>query len=97
MTTPSTRRPLDLTPLDDAPCTAPVPVVRGTWDNRPRVARVEPAAAFYQSPPGEFLLMYDDVRATSSPDDVLMTFFQTTYEAGADLAGWNRRELEAAR
>jgi hypothetical protein len=43
---------------------------------------------------GEFLLLYDDLRTTDVPDQVLLDFFQTTYEAGANLAGWNRDMLE---
>ena len=42
----------------------------------------------------EFLLMYDDVRGASSPRDSLLSFLQSTYEAGADLAKWDRGELE---
>ncbi len=38
--------------------------------------------------------MYDDVRGAASPRDILLDFFQSTYEAGANLAGWNRRALE---
>lgn len=53
-----------------------------------------PAQAFYHQQLGEFLLMYDDVRAAASPHDLLMDFLQSTYEAGATLAGWNRHELE---
>jgi hypothetical protein len=43
---------------------------------------------------GEFLLMYDDVRTAESPKDTLLEFCQSTYEAGADLGNWDRRELE---
>jgi hypothetical protein len=42
----------------------------------------------------EFILMYDDVRKAADPDRTLLDFMQSTYEAGADLAKWNRRELE---
>ena len=45
----------------------------------------------------EFLLPYDDVRAAASPDDALLEFLQSTYEAGADLAGWDRAALERPR
>jgi hypothetical protein len=55
---------------------------------------VRPAAAFYNQQLGEFLLMYDDVRAAESPRDALLDFCQRTYEAGADLGKWDRRELE---
>jgi len=57
-------------------------------------APVRPAQAFYHSDLHEFLLMYDDVRAAPSPKSALLDFLQSTYEAGANLAKWNRAELE---
>ncbi|MDQ3820150.1 MAG: DUF5996 family protein [Acidobacteriota bacterium] len=57
-------------------------------------AQVRPKEAFYSSEMSEFLLMYDDVRKADSPPDVLMEFLQSTYEAGADLAKWDRASLE---
>lgn len=56
--------------------------------------QVRPALAFYDKQLGEFLLMYDDVRAAASPRDALLTFCQSTYEAAADLANWDRAALE---
>jgi hypothetical protein len=38
--------------------------------------------------------MYDDVRQAPSPEQVLLDFFHSTYEAGATLAGWDRESLE---
>jgi hypothetical protein len=55
---------------------------------------VQPAAAFYHPPLKEFLLMYDDVRRAASPREALLSFLQSTYEAGANLAHWDRKELE---
>ena len=43
---------------------------------------------------GEFVLPYADVRAAADPARVLMKFFQTTYDAAADLARWDRAALE---
>ena len=43
---------------------------------------------------GEFILQYDEVRASASPEDALMGFLETTYAAGADAAGWDRAALE---
>jgi hypothetical protein len=60
-----------------------------------KTATVRPAKAFY-SPLGEFLLMYDDVRQSANPEQALLEFLQTTYEAGANLGGWPRAELERA-
>ncbi len=55
---------------------------------------VRPAAASYNKPMGEFLLMYDDMRAAESPQEALLDFCQSTYEAAADLAHWDRAALE---
>jgi hypothetical protein len=57
-------------------------------------ALVKPAAAHYDRQLGEFVLMYEDVRTSPSPRQTLLDFLQSTYEAGANLAGWNRAELE---
>jgi hypothetical protein len=59
-------------------------------------ARVRPDAAYYDSDMGEFLLLYDTVRAAPSPRAMLLDFMQATYEAGADLGGWDRAALERA-
>lgn len=55
---------------------------------------VRPGAAFYSKDLGEFILPYDAVRQAESPDRTLLEFFQTTYEAAADLAKWDRKALE---
>jgi len=60
-----------------------------------KTAPIRPAAASYSQELGEFLLHYDDVRSTSSPDQALLEFFQSTYEAGATLAQWDREALES--
>ncbi len=56
---------------------------------------VKPAAAFYDAGLGEFVLPYAEVRRAVDPDALLMTFFESTYEAAAELAGWDRAALEA--
>ena len=43
---------------------------------------------------GEFILKYDEARASASPEDAVMGFLETTYAAGADAAGWDRKALE---
>jgi len=58
--------------------------------------KVKPAAAFYHPQLHEFLLMYDEVRRAASPRQALLSFLQSTYEAGANLANWDRKELERA-
>ena len=57
---------------------------------------IRPAAAFWNAQLGEFLLMYDDVRTAASPRECLLEFLQSTYEAGAKLAQWDRVALERA-
>ena len=42
----------------------------------------------------EFLLPYDAVRTANDPEAALMAFLQSTYVAGAELAGWDRERLE---
>ncbi len=56
--------------------------------------KVCPNAAFYSKEMGEFLLKYEDVRQSENPDQAISDFMQTTYEAGADLANWDRENLE---
>jgi hypothetical protein len=58
---------------------------------------VRPAAAFYSGDLKEFLLPYDAVRESKAPDDTLLEFLQSTYEAAADRAGWDRKALERPR
>jgi hypothetical protein len=43
---------------------------------------------------GEFLLPYDVVRMSDSPDKILLSFLQSSYEAAAVCATWDRRTLE---
>jgi hypothetical protein len=52
------------------------------------------AQTFYSPEMKEFFLLYDDVRTSASPEQTLMDFCQTTYEAGANLANWDRAALE---
>jgi hypothetical protein len=57
---------------------------------------VKPAQAVFSKELGEFLLPYDAVRAARDPDAALMDFLQSTYEAAASLAKWDRKALECA-
>jgi hypothetical protein len=59
-----------------------------------KAAQVAPAAAFYDTAFGEFILAYDEVRMAPSPDELLLEFLQSTYDAAADLGNWNRAGLE---
>ncbi len=57
-------------------------------------AIVKPKGAFYSDGLGEFLLPYDEVRSSERPDAALLDFLQSTYEAAANLARWDRPALE---
>ncbi len=57
-------------------------------------ALVKPDAAYYSKDLREFILPYDIVRQSDSPDAALLDFLQTSYEAAANLARWDRASLE---
>ena len=57
---------------------------------------VQPQGAFYSDAFREFLLPYDAVRTATEPDEVLLAFLQSTYEAAANRGGWDRAGLERA-
>jgi len=59
-------------------------------------ATVRPAQAFFSKELGEFILPYDAVCSAADPSAALMEFLQSTYEAAADLAHWDRAALECA-
>ena len=56
--------------------------------------QIEPDGAYYHPQLKEFILPYDAVRTATSPDDTLMAFAQSTYEAAAVLGHWDRAALE---
>lgn len=64
---------------------APEPESYGAQQVRP---------GFYSNTMHEFFLMYDDVRRSNSPRSEILQFAQSAYEAGANLAGWERDLLE---
>jgi hypothetical protein len=57
---------------------------------------VRPPKAFWHPQLSEFVLMYDDVRVAASPEESLYEFLESTYEAGARLANWDRAALEVS-
>jgi hypothetical protein len=57
-------------------------------------AAIQPDAAIYHPDLSEFILPYDKVRTSASPDQLILDFFNSAYEAGATLAGWDRASLE---
>jgi hypothetical protein len=61
-----------------------------------RSAFVRPSEATFDARLGLFMLPYDAVRRAADPDAAVIEFFQSTYEAGADLGGWDRATLEPA-
>ena len=58
---------------------------------------VAPAETFFDQKAGEFLLPYSVVRNAPDPDQMLLNFLETTYDAAARLGRWNRAELECPR
>jgi hypothetical protein len=60
-------------------------------------ASIKPAAAFYSAELREFILPYDAVRQSADPDQTLLEFLQTTYEAAAVLSNWDRNLLERSQ
>jgi hypothetical protein len=59
-----------------------------------RAIRVLPDATFFSEALGEFILPYDAVRTAAQPEQALLEFLQSTYEAAADAARWDREALE---
>jgi hypothetical protein len=59
-----------------------------------RTAPAEPASAYYHADLGEFILPYESVRTSASPDEALRSFIRSTYEAGATLGAWDRAALD---
>ena len=57
-------------------------------------AAIQPAKAGYNSTLGEFIYLYEDLRREPSPDEALLAFLESSYEAGANLAQWDRALLE---
>jgi len=56
--------------------------------------QVKPGEAFFSGDMGEFILLYEVVQRSVSPEDTLMQFLQSTYEAAANTGGWDRKTLE---
>jgi hypothetical protein len=59
-------------------------------------AAVRPAEAYYHRDLGEFILPYDAVRRAANPDEAIQQFVESTYDAAATLANWDRAALERA-
>jgi hypothetical protein len=61
-----------------------------------RAVKVRPDAAFFSEALGEFVMPYDAVRMAADPDRALLDFLESTYEAAANAAKWDRAALECA-
>jgi len=59
-----------------------------------KTAAILPSGARYDADMSEFILPYDEVRRSASPEETLLEFLQSTYEAAADLGHWDRVDLE---
>jgi hypothetical protein len=59
-----------------------------------RSAKVAPPAARFDETLGEFILPYDEVRRSADPASELLAFLQSSYDAAAELADWDRMALE---
>jgi len=61
---------------------------------RYREYSIAPALASFNGQMGEFVLPYEEMRQSAEPDDALLQFLQSTYEAAANCAHWDRAALE---
>ena len=59
-----------------------------------KTAAVQPAAAYYSTDLSEFILPYEAIRTSATPEADLQAFLRTTYDAAATLARWDRANLE---
>jgi hypothetical protein len=61
-------------------------------------AKIQPdAAASYQPKLREFILPYDAVRTAEKPDEVLLDFAQSSYDAASKLGKWDRKALQEVK
>ena len=60
------------------------------------LAAARPPPAFFSKELGEFILPYEAVRTAPDPERALMEFLQSTYDVAADLARWDRADLECS-
>jgi hypothetical protein len=59
-----------------------------------KMAAARPASASYHPDLSEFVLILDDVRRLDHPERAILDFFQSTYDAAADLGKWDRAALD---
>jgi hypothetical protein len=58
------------------------------------VALLRPKSAYWQPQMHLWILPYESVRTAADPEQEMLEFFQSTYEAAADLSKWDRASLE---
>src|SRR5215472_8014805 len=76
---------------------APLPVFYSYAYPEPKgfaAAKIDPDTASYQPNLREFILPYDAVRTAEAPDEVLLKFAQSAYDAASELGKWDRKALE---
>lgn len=59
--------------------------------------RIQPNSAHYEPKLREFILPYDQVRTAANPDQVLLEFAQSAYDAASTLGKWDREALEEVK
>ncbi|GAA4300374.1 DUF5996 family protein [Nibribacter koreensis] len=59
-----------------------------------KTASVQPEEAYYHDTLGEYILPYKVVQQSDNPEQTLLSFLESTYRAGAQLANWDRKSLE---
>jgi len=60
-------------------------------------AKILPMQGYYHKELGEYILPYEAIRQSGEPEKMLLDFMQSTYDAGANLAHWNRAALERSQ
>jgi hypothetical protein len=60
-------------------------------------AQVQPPAANYNAQLKEFVLPYEAVRTAATPDQALLAFARSTYDAASTLGAWERASLVEVR
>ena len=59
-----------------------------------RTSAVSPSATYYHPELAGFYLHYDELRRSANPEQTLLDFCQSTYEAAANTGNWDRAALE---
>ncbi|MGB6976136.1 MAG: DUF5996 family protein [Gammaproteobacteria bacterium] len=60
-------------------------------------AEIQPKVAHWDTTLGEFLLDYDDLRKSKHPEQDLLDFFESAYQAGAERAGWSSELVSSGK